>query len=69
MSGSRANGNALRRSKITAYNAISAPVIPEMTYPSWNGKTFVLGNYAMGERGVRTGNGRGGRKLHREAPP
>jgi hypothetical protein len=29
----------------TPYKAISAPVILEMMYGSWNGKTFVLGNY------------------------
>jgi hypothetical protein len=30
--------------KLTAYKAISAPVIPEMMYASWNGKKFVVGS-------------------------
>jgi hypothetical protein len=47
-----------KEAEITVYNAISAPVTPEMMYGSWNGKTCVLGNYVMRERGFRTGTGK-----------
>ena len=44
--------------RTTPYKAISAPVIPEMMYASWNEKKFVLGKHVMEERGLRTGDGK-----------